>query len=419
MIVNNKIKRFTAFTAVLLITVLMFTNTVSYKVNADVYRGVFQKEQSIINYGVELMDMEDSKAFEIYMAMLDINTETSTLRIDFDTAIQLQSKTQEEITVTDKDTLIKISEDAQIAMDAFMKDYPEIFWFDIGSSSSSAIIAKTKNPDGSETFSINGIKLKFEVEEAYMENVSLAYDTLLNELNSVVSRTNGLSRYEKLKYFHDYLCEHIEYAVEGENIFNLYGAIIDGKCVCQGYSEAFKALCDLSGVPCVLVSGASRNIIGDETNHMWNYCLMEDDNWYAVDVTWDDGDEIEYDYFLIGSQTVDTVSGQAFSDSHIPNGDFSFSGHHTFTYPVLNDSAYEVKKLPDIDDVVLGDVNYDGDITSADALEILKISARIRVGIEYELIAGDVDKSDVLDSNDALYVLKYAAKLITEFPANQ
>ena len=63
-------------------------------------------------------------------------------------------------------------------------------------------------------------------------------------------------------------------------------------------------ICDKIGIPCVCVFGNY-----DETNktaHMWNYVLMEDDCWYAVDLTWDDCDgedgiDVKYEYFLKGS----------------------------------------------------------------------------------------------------------------------
>lgn len=50
--------------------------------------------------------------------------------------------------------------------------------------------------------------------------------------------------------------------------------------VCQGYSYAFKMICDELGIPCTVGSG---------DGHMWNYVQTEDGNWYAIDATWNDG----------------------------------------------------------------------------------------------------------------------------------
>lgn len=49
--------------------------------------------------------------------------------------------------------------------------------------------------------------------------------------------------------------------------------------VCESYANAFKAVCDEAGIPCIVVSGA---------DHMWNYVQDDDGVWYAVDTTWDD-----------------------------------------------------------------------------------------------------------------------------------
>ncbi len=63
-----------------------------------------------------------------------------------------------------------------------------------------------------------------------------------------------------------------------------YGALVNGRAVCEGYSRLFKAVLDELGVECELVSGYYLNGESFEP-HMWNYVQDEDGNWYAVDVT--------------------------------------------------------------------------------------------------------------------------------------
>lgn len=59
--------------------------------------------------------------------------------------------------------------------------------------------------------------------------------------------------------------------------------------VCEGYARALKVLCDKRSIPCVLYYGtASGNPQGTFELHMWNEVQMDDGNWYAVDVTWND-----------------------------------------------------------------------------------------------------------------------------------
>lgn len=386
-------------------------------VSAEVYRGVFQKEQSIINYGIELMDMADSKAFDIYMSLLSIDASTSEVVIDFETPVILEGETQEEVLALNQEKIKSVSNDAQIAVDAFMRDYPEIFWIDYGKSSSNAILSKDANTN--YKWCIKGIRVNLTKLDTITEDISSAYDKVLEKLNSVVSAAEGLSNYDKLKYFHNYLCDNISYNLEAANAYSMYGALLEGNSVCEGYAESFKALCDLSGIPCVLLTGSSVKPNGASENHMWNYVLMEDDKWYAVDVTWDDLTNVAHTYFLVGSDTVVSSEGTTFSQSHIADGDFSFTDIHEFTYPELSKNAYvydSIKNPDDSSEYKLGDVNADTSVNSMDALEILKISAKIRDAGERELLAGDVDGNSKLDATDALNVLKYAAKIIDKFP---
>lgn len=409
MMIKRRFKKVIA--SVLLPALITLVPLTATEVFADgSLRCIFQKEQSIINYGIELMDMTESKAFDIYMALLNVDTDTTEIKIDFDTPIILDAKTQEEIATVDAYKLESVANDAQIAVDAFKADYPEIFWYDIENSKSKAVIAVENTSDGRQTYIIKGIRIIFEICPIFEGTISSAYDNVVSEINNVIARTEGMDRYSKLMYFHDYLCNKIEYSTENEDAFDMHGALITGKATCEGYSEAFKGLCDLAGIPCVIVRGKSIQGDGTEVNHMWNYCLMEDDKWYAVDVTWDDTGFTSYDFFLVGNQTVVMTNNRTFFNTHLAEGDFSFTGIHSFTYPQLSDTAYEVIEF------MYGDVNGDAVINGNDALDVLKMSARLKEGNDAEKKAGDVDGNGVIDAGDALYVLQYAARIIDKFP---
>ena len=98
----------------------------------------------------------------------------------------------------------------------------------------------------------------------------------------------------KEKLIHDYLADNVVYdyaaAEKAKNGYydvhhqwDLYGAIVEGISVCEGYSKAFMFLCHLVGINAVTVDGYSGE------DHMWNSVLI-DDEWYMVDVTWDDNE---------------------------------------------------------------------------------------------------------------------------------
>lgn len=114
--------------------------------------------------------------------------------------------------------------------------------------------------------------------------------------------SDGLSDLEKVYRIHNYLVNNTYYAIESTdpNIYTAYGALIEGKAVCSGYSKAFQILSHRAGVPSIYVSGIAFNGESMES-HAWNK-VMVDGDWYNIDVTWDDPVStrpiLRYDYFL-------------------------------------------------------------------------------------------------------------------------
>ena len=155
----------------------------------------------------------------------------------------------------------------------------------------------------------------------------------------------GETMYEKLLSIHDYVCKMNTYVTYEEGAlycYSAYGALVNRQSVCEGYAEAFKLLCDLNGIDCIIVTGNSETPTSSGA-HMWNYVRMDDGKWYAVDVTWNDTFDSENvrDYFLVGSQTV--INGKSFNDSHEANYNFSSNGTpiDCFTYPEISEDAYD------------------------------------------------------------------------------
>lgn len=115
--------------------------------------------------------------------------------------------------------------------------------------------------------------------------------------------------------------------------------------VCEGYSRAFKLVCDRLGIHAIQVAG---------NNHMWNYVQDDVGTWYAVDVTWDDpvrsdeylvkttpADDI-HKYVLAGSDTV--INGSTFISRHPANGAF-WKGGTAFDTPDLCTYSYAENEI--------------------------------------------------------------------------
>lgn len=152
-------------------------------------------------------------------------------------------------------------------------------------------------------------------------------------------------RFEKVREIHEYVCQKTEYAFTETSEYCAYGALVEGKAVCQGYALAFKFLCDKENIPCLAIGGRAGG-----SSHMWNAVQMEDGAWYAVDTTWDDqGERIHKDYCLIGRNSVPIHFGNgSFAQSHIPDMSSSQGEYaDALTVPVLSSTVYGGVPLSD------------------------------------------------------------------------
>lgn len=126
--------------------------------------------------------------------------------------------------------------------------------------------------------------------------------------------TAGMSDYEKELYIHDQLAARVEY-VGTENAHNAYGALVEGKAVCDGYSEAFGYLLRQAGIKSYIAIGASIKPNSSEAvGHAWNYVCI-DGKYYQVDVTWNDQGETLYHMYF--NQT-DAVMSEDHAVDHVP-----------------------------------------------------------------------------------------------------
>lgn len=101
---------------------------------------------------------------------------------------------------------------------------------------------------------------------------------------------------------HDYIIENTEYGDEDEVTHHWgYGALLEGKAVCIGYTYATHLLLQAAGVYSRIQTGYAA---GEE--HAWNVVTI-DGKEYHLDVTWDDpvgSEDVRYDYFLVDEQTI-------------------------------------------------------------------------------------------------------------------
>ena len=181
------------------------------------------------------------------------------------------------------------------------------------------------------------------LDEAFTstEEVEKAIAQVEEIKEKVLIEANMGSVEDKVRLVHDYLIDTIDYDLNaGSTVYDIYGALVNRRVVCEGYAKAFKYILDDLGIPCIIVCGTGTNSSGETESHAWNYVQL-DGNWYAVDVTWDDpiitgfsiGDlpnDIRYANFLKGSQT--------FFQNHIE--DENMLGKVPLSYPVISQTDY-------------------------------------------------------------------------------
>lgn len=285
------------------------------------------------------LDDTEQKFYDIILS--NATKESNTNDISNFNVILTGSVVDGKIVLDDKgtETLNNLGESLKKSAVAVCYDHPEYSWILTGG------IYFNFSYGGSGTeFTVKQVKITLCVP-----TFALDMSEMYSKINSIVSEASSYTtRYDKLKFFHDKICELTTYNTEASKIssgsapkellyaWSPYGTFTGQSVVCEGYARAFKMLCDAANIPCALISGDGGGA------HMWNAVQMNDGNWYGVDVTWDDQDKTvgTIDYFFIKS------SGY-FSSSHD-----SFPAHRPepecgLLYPVLNGADYEQPTEPE------------------------------------------------------------------------
>ncbi len=112
-------------------------------------------------------------------------------------------------------------------------------------------------------------------------------DLLLKTAKEMIARIPAdADDFERELFLHDSLCEACVYE-DDASADTAYGALVEGRAVCEGYALAAKLLFDLAGLPACVVKGMARNGNAPAVTHMWN-AVRVGGRWYYLDCTWDD-----------------------------------------------------------------------------------------------------------------------------------
>ena len=235
----------------------------------------------------------------------------------------------------------QLGEYYQSAIEAYTYDNAEVFYL---SPRKMYLNIETTTKGGVSTYNVfinSGNEANYLADGFQSkEQIDQAVSQIEQVKNQILQSRTG-NTYEDIKMVHDYLIDSINYdsSLSKQNIYNVYGALVNKECVCEGYARAFKYLLNELDIPCVMVIGTGTNSQGETENHAWNYVQLNG-SWYAVDTTWDDpvvigggtvSEASRYKYFLVGREIID--------QDHSPSGQFT-EGGKVFSYPNLSNTSY-------------------------------------------------------------------------------
>lgn len=178
--------------------------------------------------------------------------------------------------------------DITIAFLALRNDRPEYFWLP------TSYALKTKGTLGEICFA------KTEKDWLYTATERKAFE---NKIFDVLTKINqkfsgNETEFTREILAHDTLVDRAEYDFENVNNFknnpsswNIVGAFLNGKAVCEGYAKSMQVLGFLLGLDCATVTGVSTE------PHMWNVINIEN-NWYHLDPTANDTNNEGYHFFF-------------------------------------------------------------------------------------------------------------------------
>lgn len=253
-----------------------------------------------------------------------------------DSYVEIDGQTQPGVRVELPDAQLD-NDDITRLYEAFFTDNPQFFYLD-----------RTYSMEGSKSLS----------GETYYNTLILQYTMSTKkriqkerELNAVVdeimSRCPQSDEYETERYLHDQVvsrCTYDTFAAEHNsdddpNAYTAYGALMDGKAVCEGYAKSLQLLLQKAAIPVTLATGTSKE---SGESHMWNIVTIHGEN-YHLDPTWNDNsDQLQYTFFNL---TTDMVRQSCEIDNIDTLPDCTATAYNPF---VLNDTVVDTYERQEI-----------------------------------------------------------------------
>lgn len=158
-------------------------------------------------------------------------------------------------------------------------------------------------------------KVNITIEKLYSDDEIKYIDS---EINKIIEQniTDDMTTREKIKAFHDYIINLIQYDtslnIDKNHSNKASVALSDKIAVCSGYSDLMSIFLDKLGLK-------NYKIVNDE--HVWNLVFI-DNEWLHIDLTWDDPTTSDgkpvliHDFFLIDTEKLEEISTKLKNNLH-------------------------------------------------------------------------------------------------------
>ena len=230
-------------------------------------------------------------------------------------------------------------EEVDRAYNYYMDDYPQHFWR--GNKRSFTFV-------GTKMLTL---KLTSPLCDGNKAQIKAMDDKVNAQLDKVLAGVkSSMTDFDVELYIHNYLVNNCKYdtSYKAENAHNMYGALVNGVAVCEGYAYAFQHLCRLAGIQSIVVKGELNNGNSSES-HAWNMVQL-DGKYYHVDVTSDDpvmngGSKqvLEFTYFNLTDAQIKTDHAIKGNNHTIPAA--TATKYNYFDYLGLKFSSFTVDNI--------------------------------------------------------------------------
>ena len=182
--------------------------------------------------------------------------------------------------------------------------------------------------------------------------VNQAGETALSKkVVEIADKFRHLSDVDKVMAVHNYLIDHIEYSNPHIRSF-AYGALIEGKAVCQGYAQSLAMILNNLNVECHTIVAMTKG--SNPVLHEWVRVKL-DGEWYYIDLTWDDtpwAEDKNYKYFLINTDMISRDHETGYSLAGGPEVDGS-----KYLYYAYKKQGIFAETKDDIDKIIRDQIN--------------------------------------------------------------